>query len=476
MSEPFNDNWATTSIPYSQEAEEAALGAPLINHNCFADMIAFLRADDFYVLRHKYIYEAYERLYKRKEPIDYLTVTKELGDLGTLGEVGGLAYLSHLSNSTPTSWHWEIYARIVQRTAIRRRLMIASDHIKGLALNGELTIEQVINISEQKLMDVTNADLGKKERGLSIIISEVMDYVEQRMDNPGILPGIPFGYTELDELLLGAEKGNLAIFAGIPGSGKTALLLCILLNMARLGARVGFLSYEMTDTELMQRLLSLESAVNLKTIRSGAFEERPYGALPSKSDEFGRFTEAAKRLSLFENNIFLYEGHPTISGIKSKALSWKREKGLDVLIVDYIQIIQSDTHFENRATEVGNYAYNLKYLGQDLNIPMLVGCQVNREVFNRKDKRPKMSDLRESGVLEQAADKLVFVHRPECFDDDEDMLPSNPNEARLYVEKHRNGPTGMAELYFEKTLAKFMNGERREIDLGALGGYDARYD
>lgn len=456
-----NSQWGSTPIPYSQEAEEATLGAMIIgaglNPSMWITVASFLRAEDFYILRHKYIWQAMVQINERKQPIDYITVMQQLKDNGYLDEIGGPAYLTHLMNNTPSSLRAEVYARIVQGRAWRRRLMVASDHLKGLAIADDLDVEEVKVEIDKKVADLKGVDFGRKETGLRALLHQTMDYVEQRLSNPSLLPGLPFGIRVLDNLILGAERQNLLIFAGAPGMGKTSLMLGGALHQARLGKRVGIITYEMSELEITHRLISIEGNINLKNIRMGDMQ----GA------EHERFVAANGRLSKLENNIFICDTRPTIGGIQSKCLSWINDYGLDTVYVDYLQIIKPDGRFHpnQRTQEVDAFAYGLKNMAGELNISVNAGAQINRKVADRSDKRPDLSDLREAGGIEQAADKVIFIYRDEYYHPETTEFP---NQADLIVAKHRNGPTGTVTCYFEKTTTAFKNGADRSINLSKL--------
>lgn len=445
--------WGSTQIPYSQEAEEATVGAVLVDPK-ISLVLSFLHADDFFILRHNYIWKAVERLNERQEIVDYLTVIQELTNFGQLAEIGGPAYLTQLINNTPTSAHAEAYGRIVQRAAVRRRLMSAADQIKGFALREDLTVEQVLAEVDRRVADIHEVELTRSQRDLQTIIAQTFDFVTDRMKDPTILPGIPWGFRDVDKLTLGAEKQNLIIIAAVAGMGKTSLMGTGALNMAAAGKRVMFQSYEMSDNDLASRFLSLESGINLLKLRSGALNQ----------SEFERFAEVANRMMKLSNRLFLSDVPATLEMLRSKALRQMMETGLDALFVDYLQIITPNGRFgpNQRTAEVTHFAYGLKQLAQELNIPVIAAAQLNREVG---DKPPKLDQLRESGAIEQAADKVIFIHRDEYYNPETEF----PNEADIIIAKHRNGPTGTVKMYFEKTTTKFLNGVERNIDLKQLG-------
>jgi replicative DNA helicase len=447
-------NWGSLQTPYSQEAEEAAIGAILVNPVAYFGVAAFLKADDFFILRHRYIWQALERLHERSEPIDYLTLTQELKDLGRLVEIGGPAYLTQLINNTPTSVHAEVYGRLVERAATRRRLMAAADQIKGLALNEEMTVEQVISESEAKLFDVTERQLTKELIPMQEAVSDYFDRIEYLMQNRGAAFGVPTGFKDLDKLLGGLQKSDLIIFAGRPGMGKTSFLLSAAINMARLGARIAVFSLEMGVEQIVQRLISMEAGINSQNLRLGQLSQQ----------EWARFVHAAGNLSNFR--IFIDDtAAMNPLELRTKSFRLAREHGLDLIVVDYVQLMNAGGAYENnRVQEVSFISRNMKELARELNVPVLSAAQLSRAVEQRHDKRPQLSDLRESGSIEQDADVVMFLYRDEVYNEATEF----PNQAEIIISKHRNGPTGTINLYFEKTLTKFMNAAERSVDLSHI--------
>lgn len=444
----------TGRAPFSQEAEEATIGAILTNPAAYFGVAAFLRIDDFFVLRHRYIWEAMGRLSERSEPLDYLTVMQELKDMGRLQEIGGPAYLTQLINNTPTSVHAEVYGRLIERAATRRRLMNASDQIKALALNEEITIEQVIKEAESRLFEVTERQLVRELMPIREAIGNYFDHIEHMMQNQDMTLGLPTGFKDLDKLLGGLQKSDLLIFAGRPGMGKTSFMLSAALNMARLGARIAIFSMEMGVEQIVQRLISMESSINMQNLRTGQISQK----------EWRRFVEVAGKLGNF--NIYIDDSaamNPL--QLRTKCLRMQREHGIDLVIIDYMQLMNAGGVYENnRVQEISFISRNLKEMARELNVPVLSAAQLSRAVEQRQDKRPQLSDLRESGSIEQDADVVMFLYRDEVYNEATEF----PNQADIIVAKHRNGPTGTISLYFEKTFTKFMNAAERSVDLSHI--------
>ncbi len=383
--------------PYSEEAEEAVLGAVLVNPEAFLTVTAFLKHDDFYILRHSYIWQAFARLAERDEAVDLLTVAEELRNMKWLGDVGGEAYLLHLVNSTPTSIHAEFYGRIVERAAIRRRLLKAADEIKALAVNEQLDIERVVTDAELRLFNVTDRQLKREFVSLQDAVSDYWSQIEYLLNHPDVPLGVPSGFKDLDELLGGFQRSDLVIFAGRPGMGKTSFLLSTAVNSARLGARVAIFTMEMGADQLVQRMMSMETGINMQQLRLGRLN----------AQEYSRFVEAAGRISRYP--IFI-DDTPALNPtqMRTKCRRLQHEHGIDMIILDYLQLMNSGGSYENnRVQEVSYISRALKELARELNAPIISAAQLSRSVEQRQDKRPLLSDLRESGCV--AGESLVYL-------------------------------------------------------------------
>ncbi len=447
-------NWDASQTIYSQEAEEATIGAVLIAPVSYYGLAAFLRAEDFFLVRHQYIWQAFDRLADRTQPIEYVTVMEELRAYNQLDDIGGPAYLTQLINNTPTSVHAEVYGRLVERAATRRRLMVASDQIKALAMNEELTLEQVISDAEAKLFDVSERQLSRDLIPMSEAMIDYSDRIERLMQDSQLAVGTPTGFKDLDKLTGGLQKSDLIIFAGRPGMGKTSFMLSAAINMARLNKRIAIFSMEMGIDQIVQRLISMEAAINSQNLRSGQLTQK----------EYSRFMQAAGKLSQFR--IFIDDSAALSPlDLRTKCLRLAREHGVDLVVVDYLQLMNAGGAYQNnRVQEVSYISRHMKELARELNVPVLSAAQLSRAVEQRQDKRPQLSDLRESGSLEQDADIVMFLYRDEVYNEATEF----PNQADIIIAKHRNGPTGTISLYFEKTQTKFMNAAERSVDLSSL--------
>lgn len=445
------------STIYSQEAEEATLGAILTNPIAYVGVAAVLKADDFFILRHKYIWQALERLAEQGLPIDYLVLTQTLREMDKLAEIGGPAYLTQLINNTPTSVHAKVYAGLVERAAVRRRLMSATDEINALALNEEMTIEAVIEQSGQRLFDASKMS-GKDEIVPFIdMVREYYDTVDDLLQNKDKIIGLPTCFTELDRLLGGLQKGDLLLLGGRPGMGKSAKLLSICMNIFRADKkkRIAFFPIEMGKKQLVQRAVSLEGGINLQSLRSGRFTQA----------EYGRFVKAAGDIADYP---FFIDDRPALTPLQMEAQLLKLTMGygqLDLVCVDYVQLMSGGGMYaNNKVQEIGYIAHSLKNMAKKFDVPIIGAASLSRAVEQRKDKRPVLSDLRETGDLESDADIVMFIYRDEVYNEATEF----PNQADVIVAKHRNGPTGTVTEYFEKTLTKFMNAAERSIDLSHI--------
>ncbi|NWF69301.1 MAG: replicative DNA helicase [Chloroflexi bacterium] len=444
----------TQNVPFSQEAEEAVIGSVLVNPAMLPTVAAFLKPDDFFLLRHSYIWQALLGLMESDTHIDYLTLIESLRGSGRLDAVGGEVYIIGLFRNTPTSVHAETYGRLVERAAMRRRLMAAADEIRGLALNETMPIEEVVTSAETRLFHVTERQLKNEIVPIREAISQYFDRIEYMMQNQQEALGVPTGFKDLDSLLGGLQKSDFIIFAGRPGMGKTSFLLSVVLNAARAGARTAVFTMEMASEQIVQRIIAMETGINMQKLRLGQIDQR----------EWSRFVEAIGRLG--ELSIFI-DDTPALNPVqlRTKARRLQHEHGVDLIVLDYLQLMNGGTTFENnRVQEISYISRHMKELAKEMNVPILSAAQLSRAVEQRHDKRPILSDLRESGSLEQDTDVVMFLYRDVVYNEATEF----PNQADILVSKHRNGPTGTISLYFEKSITKFMDAAVRNIDLSEL--------
>jgi replicative DNA helicase len=441
-------------VPHSREAEEAVIGAILINPETYYDVAQFLREDDFYIHRHRWIWHVFTRLHEQRVPIDFLTVSEELDQLGQLAETGGPAYMTALINNVPTSLHAEAYGHIVEETALRRRMLEAANDIAKLAYKEELGVEEVMNEAEKAIFGVSERRLTRDLQPIQEVLSEYYDRIDQLMRRGEDTYGVPSGFIDLDRLLGGMQPSDFLIIAGRPGTGKTAFMLSAAKNAAQTHKKhVAIFSLEMANEQLVQRLIAQETGIDTHRLRTGQLGE----------DEWPLFAHAIEVLG--DTRIFL-DDTPGLTPIqlRTKSRRLHMEFRLDLVLVDYLQLMSGGMRIENRVQEVSHISRNLKMLARELNVPVLAAAQLSRAVEQRADKEPQLSDLRESGSLEQDSDVVMFIHRPDLYDKDS----LKQNVATIKIAKHRNGPTGNVELIFRNNLAKFENAATRNIDLSRV--------
>ena len=440
---------ATLSIPHSREAEEAVVGAVLINPEAYYDVAQFLQADDFYIHRHRWIWEAFTRLHEQRIPVDMLTLSEELDRVGQLGELGGPAYLTSLINQVPSSLNAESYGHIVEGHSIRRKMINAANEIASMAYNEEALVDIVMDEAEKAVFNVSERRLKHDLVPISSVLSDYYDRIDDLAKRDDDIFGVPTGFIDLDKLLSGLQPSDLLIIAGRPGQGKSGFLLSIAKNAGLTHKKhVAVFSLEMSNEQVVQRLMAQETGIDSQRLRTGKLAE----------EEWPLFTHAIEVFS--DTKIFL-DDTPAITPLqlRTKCRRLHMEYGLDLVIIDYLQLMGGDTRNDNRVQEVSYISRNLKILARELNVPVLAAAQLSRAVEQRSDKRPVLSDLRESGSLEQDADIVMFIYRPDQYEKD----TVKQNVAEIIVAKHRNGPVGSVELIFRGALAKFENAATKHV-------------
>jgi replicative DNA helicase len=439
-------------LPHSREAEEAVLGAVLINPEAYYELAQLLEADDFYIVRNRWIWEAFNHLHESRTPIDYLTVSEDLEKQSQMAEIGGSAYLMSLINQTPTSMHAQSYAEIIKQSSIRRKMLSSANRLAQLAYNQEQPVDAIIDEAEKAVFGLSEQRARHDLLPIKTVLSDYYDRIDELSRRDEDIFGVPTGLYDLDKLLGGLQRSDLLIIAGRPGAGKTGFLLSVAKNAAQKHKKhVAVFSLEMSNEQLVQRLIAQETGIDTQRLRSGKLSD----------EEWPRFTHAIEVLG--DTTIFL-DDTPGITPLqlRTKCRRLHMEYQLDLVVVDYIQLMAGDTRSENRVQEVSYISRNLKILARELNIPVLAAAQLSRAVEQRADKRPVLSDLRESGSLEQDADIVMFIHRPDMLDPNSERQ----NIAELIVAKHRNGPTHPGiELVFMSNLTRFENAATLRRDL-----------
>jgi replicative DNA helicase len=441
------DGRSKQELPHDRQAEEAVLGAIMVNPEVYYDVAHFLTADDFFLHRNRWVWEAFAALQDQRLPVDILTVSEELERQDRLDEVGGPAYLTSLINNVPSSLHAEAYARTVEETATRRRLLAAANTIARLAYQTSATIEEVVNDSEKSIFGVSERRLTHQLQPIKRVLSEYYDRIDYLARHRDETIGVPTGFIDLDRLLGGLQSSDLLIIAGRPGQGKSGFCLSVAKNASQIHKKhVALFSLEMSNEQLVQRLVAQETGIDSQRLRLANLQD----------DEWPIFTQAVSAMS--ETHIYL-DDTPAITPLqlRTKCRRLHMEVGLDLIIIDYLQLMTGDTRIDNRVQEVSYISRNLKALARELNVPVLAAAQLSRAVESRRPPRPILSDLRESGSLEQDADVVLFIYRPDQYEDD----TLKQNIAEIIVAKHRNGPVGVVELVFRQSLAKFENAATR---------------
>jgi replicative DNA helicase len=449
-----DDGRSAQELPFDRQAEEAVLGAILINPEVYFDVAHFLSPEDFFLHRNRWIWEAFASLQEQRLPIDILTVSEELERQSKLDDAGGPAYLTTLINNVPSSLHAEAYGQLVEESATRRRLLQAANQVARLAFQASTPIQDVVNDAEKAIFGVSERRLAHQLQPIRQTLSEYYDRIDFLARHRDETLGVPTGFIDLDRLLGGMQPSDLLIIAGRPGQGKSGFCLSIAKNASQIHKKhVALFSLEMSSEQLVQRLVSQETGIDSQRLRLANLDD----------DEWPLFTQAVSALS--DTQIYL-DDTPALTPLQlhTKCRRLHMEVGLDLIIVDYLQLMTGDTRIENRVQEVSYISRNLKALARELKVPLLAAAQLSRAVEARKPPRPILSDLRESGSLEQDADVVMFIYRPDQYE--EDTLKQNI--AEIIVSKHRNGPVGSVELVFRKTLAKFENAATRQFDTAPI--------
>ncbi len=448
-----------TLPPQNIEAEQSVLGSLLIDPDAIIKIANFMQPDDFYRETHQMIYGAIVALHERREPADLITVVDELERREQIETVGGAAYLTSLINSVPTSIHVEHYAHIVERTSIMRRLIAAAGEIAALAYQEEGEVDEVIDQAEQILFDVSHRRISKSLVPIRDVVREYYERIEFLVEHQDETLGVPTGLIDLDRLLGGMQPSDLIIVASRPGVGKTSLALSIASNAAlKNDAVVALFTLEMAGEQLVQRMISSRTGIDAQRLRLGRIEDT----------EWDQFTRASSVLS--EAAIFIDDTpSPSPMEIRTKARRLAAEYDLDLIVIDYLQLMQGGSQrSENRVQEISYISRALKGLARELNVPVLALSQLSRAVESRQDKRPVLSDLRESGSIEQDADVVMFIYRDEIYDED----TARANIADIIVAKHRNGPTATIALRFDPHLTQFSNLDLQAVEADFFGDED----
>ena len=426
--------------PHDLLAEQSALGGMLLSKDAVADVIETLRGGDFYVPKHELIFEAILSLYSHGEPTDVVAVTDELIKSGELQRAGGADYLHSLTSIVPTAANAGYYASIVSERALLRRLVEAGTRIVQMGYSGQGEAVELVNNAQAEIYAVTGAETAEDYVPLETAVTSAIDEIEAARGRDGSMTGIPTGFAQLDELTNGLHGGQMIVVAARPAMGKSTLAL----DFARAAAikhnmPTIFFSLEMGRSEIAMRLMSAEGAVPLQNMRKGTLDSRDWTTIAATR---GRINDAPLYIDDSPNM--------TLVEIRAKCRRLKQRVGLRMVIIDYLQLMTSGKKVESRQQEVSEFSRALKLLAKELQVPVIALSQLNRGSEQRTDKRPQVSDLRESGSIEQDADMVMLLHRDSVYDKD-----TRPGEADLIVAKHRNGPTATIEIAFQGHFSRF---------------------
>jgi replicative DNA helicase len=436
---------AERTLPHNLEAERSVLGAILVHNDAFNLAVQVIDSGDFYRDAHRRIFEKMIALNERGQAIDFVTLREELSRAGDIDEVGGPAYVSSLADGVPRATNVEYYARIVKEKSTLRNLIYAANKILITAYEADQEADLILDEAESAIFAVADDRLKAGFVRMSDLVKESFPKIEQLFEQKRLITGVPTSFVDLDTMTRGLQAGDLVIVAARPSMGKTSLVLNIAQYVAmQPGLSVGFFSLEMSKESLFLRLLTSEAQIDSHRLMSGAIGQKDYGRISHALE-----TLSAMRLFIDDTaNIGVLE-------MRAKARRLQSEHGLNLIVVDYIQLMSSRGRFENRTLELAGISRSLKGLAKELNVPIVVLSQLSRAPEARSDHRPQLSDLRESGALEQDADLVILIYRDDVYNRD----PNSPDAgtAELIVAKQRNGPTGVVRLAFLREQTRFAN-------------------
>ncbi len=436
--------------PQSIDSEKAVLGSIMLRKDALHEIEDVVNPDSFYAEKHKIIFQAMLDLFLKNEPIDMLSLSTKLGEQKLLENIGGNKYLAEIVSIVPSSTNVKHYAEIVQKKYILRSLIEAADYVSELAFEeGDDHMDDILDLAEKRIFSVVSSPKNQKFTSLKDALPEAWERLEKLHEHKDALRGLPTGFRDLDNILSGLQKSDLIILAARPSMGKTTLAL----DIARMSAilhnkSVGIFSLEMSSQQLVDRMLSAESRVNAWNLRTGRL---------SADKEFSQLRDSLDKLS--KARIYI-DDQPGNSIVRMKAVSrrLKAEKGLDLIVVDYLQLMTTSKNYDSMVNQVTEISRSLKSLAKELDVPVLALSQLSRAVEARGGK-PRLSDLRDSGSIEQDADVVMFIHREDKGKDESEKT----NIAEILIEKHRNGPTGKVDLYFDEKTTTFLNLEKSSL-------------
>ena len=433
------------TIPYSLEAEESLLGNILIYPEAIRETIdAGIVPEDFYLDKHRTIFNIISSMYEDKQKIDIVSLSTKLKDFNQFDKIGGIDYLMQLSNSTISASNTKEYISIIRNKSLARQVIKVGEEIANDAYDASIGVDEMLDMVEKKVTDVTRSKTSNDFKSGEEVFEEVKKHIEVIQEAGTDITGVRTLYSDLDRMTAGFQKGDLIIVAARPSMGKTALALNVALNSASVTpGSIAIFSIEMPAEQVATRMLAARSKVDIQKLRTGNLND----------EEWSRLNEATQQL---KRQNFYIDDTPGIkvSEMYAKARKLAQDEGLYMIVVDYIQLIQATGKSESRQQEVSEISRKLKAMARELNVPVIAVSQLSRSVESRQDKRPMLSDLRESGALEQDADLVLFLYRDAYYNRDE-HLNEEREDVELLIAKHRNGPTGNIKLAFEKDINAF---------------------
>ena len=443
----MSTNRSLRTPPQNVDAERALLGAIMLKPDVLHDISVFIFPESFFVDKHRVVYQAISEIFAKGDPIDLVSVTNKLTQNKQLDRIGGASYVTELIDTVPAAGNAMYYGELVQAKSILRNLIHAAENIAEVGYSDPENIDEALDNAEKKIFQVTDSPSTQKFKTIGSSLKEAWERFEHLSANQGEIRGVPTGFAALDNLLAGMQRSDLIILAARPSMGKTTFALDLARNASlKYGASVGIFSLEMSDQQLVDRLLAADAGVDSWKLRTGRL---------ANDQEFEAVQESMTRLSEASIHIDDQPGN-NILKMRSSARRLKNEYGLDLLIVDYLQLMSptSTKASDSMVQQITEISRSLKILARELDIPVLALSQLSRAVEQRGGK-PRLSDLRDSGSIEQDADVVMFIHREDKMNKDQE--PERPNIAQILVEKHRNGPVGLAELYFDDKHVRFLD-------------------
>ena len=429
--------------PHSVEAEQSVLGSMLLDKEAILTVLEVLDPEDFYKEAHMEVFESIINIFNKNEPVDIVTLTDELKKRGTLDAIGGIPYLTSLASSVPITANVKYYAEIVEEKATLRRLIKASEEIIQLGYHSELEIAEVIETAQKNIYDISQNRQQEGFTEIKELLSHTFDRIEELYENKKGITGLTTGFIDLDRKLGGLHGSDLVLVAARPAMGKSAFALNLAHNAAlKANASVAVFSLEMSKEQLVLRILAAESMIDLNKLQNGHLNEEEW-------------TKLARSIAMLSKSNIYFDDSAGISvtEMRSKCRRLKMEKGLDLILIDYLQLMQGERRSENRQQEISSISRNLKIMAKELDCPVIALSQLSRAPDARADHRPILSDLRESGAIEQDADLVMFLYRDEYYNQESEKK----NIAEVLISKHRHGETGTVELVWLGNFQKFMD-------------------